>query len=287
MEIKTEYYKKWINYLKQELLNDGYSLPSTDDDLTIAIKYFHIQERRIEEKPRTIRLSKELVCPQEHQTGLDKLLEKVKKGEDIYPHLSKLILDANFQDPLLNDWDIHHFHLGEVVKTDGFVERTGPLLFARVTATDFYAITLLDHKKWTDKSLLEIIHANWPDTIKHRILKGMRLTQEVTPEDHQKLRMAGVTVLVQLSDGTVYAPIGGGITTAKTGLRAVERHDFHARAIDAAEKNTISNIDKFIKCAADNQITLPNLLEFNLILQDNMFIAVEKNTNIALTVCTF
>ncbi len=48
------------------------------------------------------------------------LFELVKKklanGEDVRPHLSNRYTDPNYSDSLLNDWKIHHQHLGTTME---------------------------------------------------------------------------------------------------------------------------------------------------------------------------
>jgi hypothetical protein len=42
---------------------------------------------------------------------------------------------------MLNDWGIHHLHLGtKISKNTGFVERTGPLLFVKFEKNVAYFI---------------------------------------------------------------------------------------------------------------------------------------------------
>jgi hypothetical protein len=66
----------------------------------------------------------------------------VEAGEFLKPHQSTSINKPVYYDALYLDWKIQHFHLKTRPhpRQVGFVEQSGPLLFAQVTETDFYAI---------------------------------------------------------------------------------------------------------------------------------------------------
>lgn len=69
-------------------------------------------------------------------------------------------------DLLLNDWGIHHFHLGLAPEPGGYQQRTGPLLYAWVADSDLYAITIQAHAAWTDEVLLNEVLDHWPGSAK-------------------------------------------------------------------------------------------------------------------------
>lgn len=87
--------------------------------------------------------------------------------------------------------------------------RTGPLLFARVTKEVFYAIDIYTHDDFADAEIVEVIHRNWPKSIEHWILRGIQ-TGGLTPDQREVLRKKRYNSFVQVTDGTTYAPIGGG-----------------------------------------------------------------------------
>jgi len=284
MEIKIDFYNDWINNIKEQMTQWGYAVDPTDDQQTLAINYFHILERQIEPIPRTVLISKELSCPPQYQSAFHTIRKKAEEGGDLVPHLSKQILNSNYQDQLLNDWGIHHLHLGNSIDHTGFIERTGPLLFARITESEFFAIAILNHGAWTDRSLLQIIYNNWPKSISQYLLKNMRLTQEATPDEHRKLRAAGVCVLTSLDDGTVCMPIGGGVTTAKTGVHSIMEHDHYAHLITHLENVTKQQAELLVETCKQQNIQLPPNLHFQLVLENSDFIAQEIHTGLLIKV---
>lgn len=89
-------------------------------------------------------------------------LDKVRKGENLTPHLS---LDAHTRgftpassekgsdvnrwadkDFLLNVMGYHHFHLGLTLETAGHAARTNDVLFAAVNREHFDIVALFDHR---------------------------------------------------------------------------------------------------------------------------------------------
>ncbi|WP_157199510.1 hypothetical protein [Methylomonas koyamae] len=81
------------------------------------------------------------------------LLEKVRNGENLNPHLSRLPRTRGYspstseighdvdrwvdKDFLLNTMGFHHFHLGMKSEKNGYVERTNDLVFANVSRGTF------------------------------------------------------------------------------------------------------------------------------------------------------
>jgi len=103
----------------------GYVVNPNLSNRDISITYFNLQRRRIASAPRKVVLSAEFSCPSTHIAGLELIKTKAANGEDLVPHQSTRLNDPSFDDALLNDWDIHHLHLGTTIQPNGFVERTG------------------------------------------------------------------------------------------------------------------------------------------------------------------
>jgi hypothetical protein len=93
--------------------------------------------------------------------GIDHLLNKVKAGGDLTPHLSLMphtrgftpaqpavgqALNWSDKDLLLNATGFHHFHLGTTLETAGHIQRTDDVMFAAVSREHFYVIGIFDHK---------------------------------------------------------------------------------------------------------------------------------------------
>lgn len=200
--------------LADELRSNGFELAAgTPPDLVVR-KYLGVLHRTIPTRPRLVLQSAEFVCRQELENGYAEIKRKATAGESLMPHQSRLLDDPDYSDPLLNDWGVHHLHLGTVTARHGYVVRTDELLFARVTDHHLYSIQIYPHGSWSRQEIVRILARNWPDEIEKYRLKGIKpILPQYTDQEIQNLRNAGVQPLAQV-DSNVYGPIGGGIMTS-------------------------------------------------------------------------
>jgi hypothetical protein len=158
------------------------------------------------------------------EPGWQNLKKRIEAGDDITPHLSKSVDKLLYKDSMLSDWGVHHFHLGEVL-SGKLVDRTGPLLFAIVTEEIFYAIGVFSHGAWTDKKVVETIHRNWAAVVAKHRRDDMLSVGRITESECLALRKKHVNALVETGDGTVYMPLGGGVTSSGHNIRAIVQTD--------------------------------------------------------------
>lgn len=168
-------------------------------------------------QPRRVVQAREFAVPPAHVAGYQTLARAIESGTPLRPWLSTLVRKLNGRDELLDDWGIHHFHLGIASheKRAAFVARTDEVPFAVVRPDAVYFLTATSHDPetaplvWTQTELVDIVHCNWPALIK---TPGMPSHGRVlTAEDHARFRERRVNAGVTVSDGTVYYPPGGGI----------------------------------------------------------------------------
>jgi hypothetical protein len=189
----------------------------------LIFDYFNFRERLISDYPRQVKIPRGFFCPPAHQEGLERLLDKVRRGESLFPHLSRQIDDPSFSDGMLFDWGIQHFHLGLTPdqKKPRLIQGTKEVLYAIVSDDCFYALAIEDHNHWADKELLRIVRDNFGEIIDPYRANGIvSLSAIVNESDHNKFRKAGTNVITEL-DGEYYICPGGGITSANTSSRAV------------------------------------------------------------------
>ncbi len=190
--------------------------------------------RFIAPQPRAVHVSAELafsLAKQQHHAAISSIIEKLETGLDVNAHLSKGVSVA-YQpqadraaalhrrrdlDQLISDWGMHHLHLSTDVGPDGFVARTGDLLFVAIKPDAAYLLDVLPHGNWAEVGLVEIAVRNWPNAgIVHRLQGVLGLAQPTTADDRHRLRRAGVVCLLEI-DGMVFTPPGQ--TTAGTPMR--------------------------------------------------------------------
>ncbi|KWS19011.1 hypothetical protein [Pseudomonas syringae] len=214
MFIKTDFEADWTAELRRIMEDDWAMDLAAVMPQELAVLFFHAGKRRIEPRPRAVKISTAFACPAEYQSRWAALVVKIEAGDDLSPHLSLRIEDVMGKDQLLMDWGVYHLHLGQAPhpKNQSFVERTGPVVFGFPTVDAFHAIGVYEHGAWSDGSVIEIMHSNWPHLTQRAQIQGtgMSLTQNYTDEDRRKLRAVGINLITPLSDGTCLSPVGGG-----------------------------------------------------------------------------
>ena len=269
-------------------MDAGYEVDLTEDIAKLGVRFFNVLSRTIDQSSRNVHESREFSCPIEHDAGYSALKVKIKAGNDVTPNLSTRLLDGNFQDRLLWDWGIHHFHLGQVLDPEVFVARTGPLLFAYVTDTDFYSIQVLDHSSFTNQELMRILHRNWPELIESKRLKGiLGLTQTLSDEDVKTLRSAGVQTPMQVESGVVYAPLGGGYSTAGTSIKNQMQYSHWVKTVRNIEMWVKENVEELRNKLRNRGTVVPDPLSFNLIVQEDGLYVIETQSKVAFLTYAF
>jgi len=284
MDIQIDLSSDWTEHLRSEITGLGYSADESDSPDELSYKFFNIKKRRIYPVARRLSESRNLSCPVENQAGYEALKKKIINGEDITPHLSKTILSDNYEDYLLNDWGIHHFHLGESIDNN-FAERTGPLLFALIKDTDAYCINVLNHGAWTEQDLIKILHNEWPESISSYRINGiLGLSHQPTNQEVAQLRRAGVQTMVQVEDNIVYGPIGGGYSTAGTSVQSGMLADRYNRIIRDIEKHVKNNTEIFIQKIKEHDLAPGEPPCFKLLVDETGFHVIETNSRVAFLV---
>jgi hypothetical protein len=194
----------------------------SDDD--VLIKFFDSWRRLPSIRPRRLWVADDFRCPLEHAEGWRQLQRKIVGGEDLRPHLSRRHAHLETIDGLLNEWGVHHLHMGtaHAARGSGCMERSGPVLFARITEADFYAISVYAHGEWENASVLESLHRNWPDAIKNYRIRSVH-AEPLTTTERRNLRRVNLQTATATSDGAVYMAIGGGVASSGTSAEAVVR----------------------------------------------------------------
>lgn len=242
MKLKSDFFRDWINIQKDILANHwGYDVSSVPDD-EIPFVYFNAEQRRPEPKVRKLVLADTFSCPQGLACGWKRLKGLIESGQDLTPNLSKLVNKLNNKDSMLNDWGVYHFHLGENMEGN-FIERTGPLLFALLVEDKFYAIGVFNHGSWADQDIVEIIHRNWSSIVEKYQIKGIVSSTQLTEQERLTLRKKNANSLVTVQDGTVYAPIGGGMVSSGFNLQAVMAKDRQKKFLRSLEEHLESQLE--------------------------------------------
>ncbi|WP_298808877.1 hypothetical protein [uncultured Psychrobacter sp.] len=217
MKLEIDLFQDWKDILKEDLEKSGYNL-SNIEEKNIPILYFNVKNRTIEEKHRTVNVSKEFKCPRELKEGWQFLKGHIESGNLLNAHLSKRVRKVRSKDTMLDNWGVHHFHLGENMD-DEFVKQGNPLVFAVVREHVFYAIGIFKHGDWAKQEIVEIIHNNWPYIVKDYKTEGMD-GDSYSEQEIKNLNENGLNILIKVKDGTVYSPMGGGRSLSGYNVKA-------------------------------------------------------------------
>ncbi len=231
-------YDEFAAVLQNEMTSKGYTVRTGTSADEVVDGYLNLVNRQIKPEARAFSESAELNVPTDRVPGYQELRRKVEAGEALTPHQSTSMATPDYYDALFLDWGIQHFHLNKDPhpRVAGFVARSGPLLFARVTPTDFYAIQVYEHGAWNKNEIIEILDQNWPKETQGHKLKGIHpITPPHTEQEIKDFRKAGVTALAQ-AGGSFIAPMGGGFRANRQSSRIlVNRANLIARCQEIEE----------------------------------------------------
>ena len=220
-----------VNIIKQQFDEHSIRYRSDGDASYFASRYYEMLTRRIVPAPRRVHFSDKLhdtlgkLAQETSVEQREKALEAWRtvfyirrllvEGQNVTRFLSKFVDKLTFSDGLLWDFGMHHFHLS-------FVKRSDYLLFAIITQEDAFFVDARPHPKrrdlieWVRQDLLRIVHSNWPELIKSKVLRGVKGTV-LTDQQKKELRRKKANQAAQIG-GNAIAPLGGGTTAAGSSL---------------------------------------------------------------------
>ncbi|RQT46240.1 hypothetical protein DF043_37630 [Burkholderia cepacia] len=221
--IRTNFRADLVAYIDARLAELGFDPDSAGEARETVPQYVMLLIRALRRMPavtpRRVVRAAEFSVPDVHEAGFQALANAVERGATLRPWLSLRVADLATHDRLLDDWGIHHFHLGAAPhpRRPGFVERTEEVAFAMVhpDAIYFLVATSHDHRRaplvWTQPLLVDLVHRNWPALLDTPVSSSN--AAGMSAEEHAKFRKCHVNVGVATSSGTTYYPPGGGITS--------------------------------------------------------------------------
>lgn len=247
-----------------------------------AKTFFNHAHRSVEPRPRRVHRSRELDqrhVEHDHADVIDAIEASAIRGDDLRPHLSRQTARPMATDDLRNDWGLLHFHLGSTTpEHDGYVTRSGPLLFVFVCADDLFMVDVLDHGEWANDDLIEIIHSNWPETLAQFRMAMPPSPRRPTPEERTAARRAGITMPAQMRDGTVYYPPGGGQATNRTATRMRSDADWLFRHVRGIARWCCHNEGRIRTALAEDGVDAPDPMQLGLVRLEHEFAVIEATT---------
>jgi hypothetical protein len=223
----------------------------------IVHHYFNLSYKIPEKRPRKIYKCSNFLCPEKLKDGLNRLEEKIIRGDDLLPNLSREIFDSTYRDYLLYDFGIVHFHLGTkpLKKNPLLIKSTNELVYAFIDNDSCYFIRIGHHNNWDDINLLSTLKKDFPQVLNRWKILGEPVPK-LSNKDRKKLIKNCINTWLEI-DGEYYMSPGMGMNTAGTSSLAV--------------MNMNRNFNKFIKLQEDvKQLILKNLKEIEKSLGKNL-----------------
>lgn len=281
MEYLADFLEDWRLQMLDMLTSAEYRIDNNEPLDSVSYKYWNVKRKELFPAPRKVYEPEGFAIPSNQLDAYSWLKSKILAGENVNPHQSKRLSNTSFEDPLFNDWGIHHFHLTTRYEEDGsgWVERDGPLLFAFVRGDAFYSLKIGDHGDWCDKDLLRIIHENWPDLIAPYRLNIAGVEREHEP-DLKLMRRKGITVFHEVAPGAYYCAIGGGYSCTGISGEALRMSDMFIGNISALEQEFRRNIDYFIAEFKAKSLDVNKRLEFKFTVNEFGFHVWERSLNV-------
>ena len=281
--VDLDFDRDFVGMLTEELREHGYPLTGTEDPRDLKIQYFNFKKRLVPAVMRRVQKAAGFTCPAGLEPGLNAVVEKIKQGDDLKPYLSTKLKDLDYPDAMLNDWGIYHLHLGTTLESNGFMSRTGPVLYVRFDMTDAYLINVIDHGAWTDQELVRTLWRSWPASLEGFRMKGIVGMDFIpTDADVKKLRKAQTNTFVEVEKGVFLAPIGGGHTMSSRGVgidvvRAMMSYDDLVRGFEKAVRGNKDPLGALLKekygLAGEHMV-------FSLCMINGEYLAVEQQTRV-------
>jgi len=277
MSVNINLYSDWIDAVRDELSQNGHAVAGQSEE-ELAHAFLNLQKRLVQPLPRHVLKANGFSCPAAQAAGLAKLEDAIRRGDDLYPYLSRLIKRPDYNDALLNHWGIHHLHLGEVIEQDGFIKRTGPVLYVRFDRENAYLITVADHGQWSVQDHVRVIHRNWPQSISpYKYAGHVVLAKQIEDEDVATLRKVNINTSVEVEPGVVYGPIGGGYASSGISIDVVRQSDYVRERLGNMTQAVLSNIDSIRAHALENGVVIPESPTFKLEIADGTAYALEES----------
>lgn len=233
----------FLKLMCKKLPQMGYPHIGHADDI---YQLFNIIKRNIKCVPRNVVHSKQFSCPIEYSFALQEFEKKVTNGEDLTPFMSEKILLPNYNDLLLNDWGIHHFHLSRRYRPDGFVQRNTLQILAYVSDSTVYMIQVYPHNAqnlYAKQEMIQIINENWPELIEAYCLKDAYLPDPLDDNTYELYRKAHISTFVQVGTKGLCSSFGGGYASNGFSVEALRNGDFWKKRFTMFEKITLSNVE--------------------------------------------
>jgi len=231
MDFERDVADEIVRYFDEHRI--GFDLERSTNASYMLERYLRARAKIISPRSRSVHHSAELVTrldmlEERYRQPFATIEERFETGGDLTGFLSKLASKVDKPDAMLNDFGIHHLHLGEKRSPDAKrVDRSDQLLLVWVAVDDVYFIDIRPHPQpndpedygWSHQECLEIIERNWPHLLDPYEIRGVR-GDSISDSGRKELRRKNVNVVTRIGSRAI-APPGGGMTASGANLKHV------------------------------------------------------------------
>jgi hypothetical protein len=216
--------------LKDLSLNQRWSL-----HLDLMRDWMHFRTRCIVPLRREVKVSAALANLS--NSAVDEVIDKLRQGQSLKHRVSRSVLKSFKakelrEDPLLWQWSIHHFHLGDFSSDLGYAQGTDRILFAYVDQSVAVLIGLGTHYDFSKRWLIEHLFEAAPELLEKFTMKGIKgpdYIDQISDEHRGKLWKRFIVPMTHC--GREIYPPGGGVTSSGHASRIVNNQAQILRAI--------------------------------------------------------
>lgn len=242
MELINEVLKDYSDYCHIKLIEEFERYDSSKYDSIYW--YQRYKYRIIDSLTWELIEASDLSIPSNYLPAYELIKQDILNGESLKKYQSRKLKELDYDDDMLSHWGIQHLHLGLEVQSDGYIERTGDLLFVFFKEAKAYIVGVYNHTSWCDIDIIESIHKNWPSEL--AVFKSnsdaLHLTQE-----HYTHRSKNACCNIVVSDGTEYMAPGIGVTANGAPITAIFNSTNMINMFNIAFETIKDNIQKILE----------------------------------------
>lgn len=199
------------------------------------------------------------------------------RGENINRFQSKKLPQTQFHDHLVNEWNIHHFHLSlKPDKKTGFVKQGNALLFAYVTDEEIIFLGTDTHRKgvFGDEKWIKVLHDHFPEKIeKYKAKDILDVSPKVTAPQRQAIWDRGLSMAMTKVDNVVYHSPGVGRSLSGHSLTVTQMTMNTLRWLGRIETQIEERINEICQCLN----IIPEKARFRLVIA-NTYTLIEETS---------
>jgi hypothetical protein len=251
----------------------------TSDLHEVFIDWLHYKARRIPALPRKVITSAEASAHSQRHVAISKIRVALQTGASVEPWLkvaqTKLLRRRHDVDMMFNDWQISHFHLGEFFQSRSLIKRTGPLLFAHISAAEATLLDVQPHGSWTTTAFLEILLRTNPPALEKYEARNVT-PQRLTQQQYANLRAHGTNSAIDIG-GRAFMP-GIGLFSSKHAVRLVLYANWFRDLVqDLMAKFQADQVPDHLKAVIYASIGVP--VRLGAWYSDGALSVIDKNRN--------